>query len=158
MGEGVLLARAGRLPGGGREAVDALLSDAAAGSVTAIGALEEVGRWLGTGLAGLVNVFGPELVVLGGRLERIYPFVITACAPSFLSDGPSRSPASWSPRARNARPNAALLGAAELAFEPLLADPAAALPGGAMRIGRPQRESHDYPHCRPRRCRVRPCR
>ncbi len=28
--------------------------------------LKEVGRWLGIGLAGFVNVFNPEVVVIGG--------------------------------------------------------------------------------------------
>ena len=97
-------------------------------SLMAIAALEEVGRWLGVGLAGLINVFDPELVVLGGRLPRIYPYVIAAlrneldrrALPVF------RQLVSIVPASLGG--NAALLGAAELAFEPLLADPASRAP------------------------------
>ena len=38
-------------------------------------AFAETGRWLGIGLAGIVNILNPELVVLGGRLSASYPFV-----------------------------------------------------------------------------------
>jgi len=41
----------------------------------AFAAVEDVGRWLGTGLAGLVNVFNPQRVVLGGLLATIWPMV-----------------------------------------------------------------------------------
>ena len=115
----------GRPAGGGRAAVDALLRDADAGLPEALAALEETGRWLGVGLGGLVNIFNPRVVVLAGLFGRMYPFVaetiereldrralpgsrdLVRVVPAGLGvDGP-------------------LLGAAELAFEPLLADPAA---------------------------------
>ena len=125
VGEGALLRRAGRPGVGGRAAVDALLRDAQAGTPQALAALEATGRWLGVGLGGLVNVFNPRLVVLAGLFGRTFPFVaetiereldrralpgsrdLVRVVPARLGlDGP-------------------LLGAAELAFEPLLADPAA---------------------------------
>ena len=75
VGEAALLRLAGRRPGGGRPEVDALLHDAEAGSPAALSALDHVGRWLGIGLAGLVNIFNPRLIVLGGLFGRILPFV-----------------------------------------------------------------------------------
>ena len=36
------------------------------GDGAAISVLEEVGRWLGIGLAGFVNVFNPEVAAIGG--------------------------------------------------------------------------------------------
>ena len=39
---------------------------ARAGDVVAISILTDVGRWLGTGIAGLVNILDPEIVVLAG--------------------------------------------------------------------------------------------
>ena len=36
------------------------------GDGAALSVLEEVGRWLGVGLAGFVNVFNPDVVVVGG--------------------------------------------------------------------------------------------
>ena len=67
--------RAGRPPDGGSAAVEAVLADAAAGDATALAALDEVGRWLGIGLAGLVNMLNPARVVLGGRFARLHPFI-----------------------------------------------------------------------------------
>jgi predicted NBD/HSP70 family sugar kinase len=61
VGEGALLVRAGRPADGGHDALDAVLTEAAAGSPPAIAALDETGHWLGLGLAGLVNLLNPEL-------------------------------------------------------------------------------------------------
>jgi glucokinase len=43
-----------------------LVVKAKAGDAQAVEALAEIGRWLGAGIASLVNVFEPELVVVGG--------------------------------------------------------------------------------------------
>ena len=124
VGEAALLRLAGRPPGGGRPEVDALLRDAEAGSPAALSALDHVGRWLGIGLAGLVNIFNPRLIVLGGLFGRIHPFVLATLEHELerrALDAPRRIvkivPATLGI-------DAPLLGAAELAFEPLLADPA----------------------------------
>jgi predicted NBD/HSP70 family sugar kinase len=124
VGEAALLRMAGRPPGGGRREVDAMLRDAEAGVPVALSALDHVGRWLGIGLAGLVNIFNPRLIVLGGIFGRILPFV----GPTLEHELDRRALAA--PR-RLVRvvpavlgEDAPLLGAAELAFEPLLADPA----------------------------------
>jgi predicted NBD/HSP70 family sugar kinase len=128
VGEPALLARAGRPPGGGRAEVDAVLRDAAAGSAVALHALAEVGRWLGVGLAGLVNVLNPELIVLGGLFGRIHPYVNASLRSELdrLALQASRELVRVVPA--NLGVDAWLLGAAELAFEPLLADPAAWAP------------------------------
>ena len=70
-----LLRRAGRSPEAGREAFETLLAEAEAGDPTALDAFAETARWLGIGLAGIVNVLNPSLVLLGGRLTASYPFV-----------------------------------------------------------------------------------
>jgi predicted NBD/HSP70 family sugar kinase len=57
------------------EAVTRLLREASWGDPVALEAVEDVGRWLGTGLAGLVNVFNPQRVVLGGFLATMWPLV-----------------------------------------------------------------------------------
>ncbi len=77
VGEEALLVRAGRPPDGGSAAVEAVLADAAAGDDIALAAVGEIGRWLGIGLAGLVNVLNPSRVVLGGRFARLHPFIAT---------------------------------------------------------------------------------
>jgi predicted NBD/HSP70 family sugar kinase len=124
IGEGALLLLAGHPPEGGRSEVEAVLDEARAGSPAAIGALDTVGRWLGVGLAGLVNVLNPQLIVLGGLFGRIHPFV-TATVRAELDH--RALPASS--RLVRVVPatlgvDAPLIGAAELAFEPFLADPA----------------------------------
>jgi N-acetylglucosamine repressor len=49
---------------------DIVLQAADANDAVALRALQDVGRWLGLGIANLVNAFNPELVVLGGALAR----------------------------------------------------------------------------------------
>ena len=124
IGVDALLVRAGRPAGGGRPAAEAVLLDAEAGVPMALAAIEEVGRWLGYGLAGLVNVFNPSLIVLSGSFRSIHPFVaeiINRQLDRFALPAPRREvrviPASLGL-------GGPLIGAAELAFEPFLADPA----------------------------------
>lgn len=124
VGEGALLKRVGRSPGGGRSAVDEVLQEAERGVGHALAALDDVGRWLGFGLAGLVNVFNPRLVVLGGLFGRYYPFVIETVERELdrrVLPGP-RGLVAIVPATLGI--DASLLGAAELALERLLADPA----------------------------------
>jgi predicted NBD/HSP70 family sugar kinase len=124
VGEGALLRLAGHPPDAGREEVDAVLDEAAAGSESVLAALDSVGRWLGFGLAGLVNVFNPQVVVLGGLFGRIHPFVGDTLRTELerLALPQSREVVRVVPASLGV--DAPLLGAAELAFEPLLTDPA----------------------------------
>ncbi|HEV8282001.1 MAG TPA: ROK family transcriptional regulator [Candidatus Limnocylindrales bacterium] len=125
VGSTALLRRAGRSPEGGHDAVDEVLAAAEAGEPRALAAFAETGRWLGIGLAGVINILNPELVLLGGRLTASYPFV-RASLEAELDRRVLRAargivrvvPASLGV-------DAPLRGAAELAFEPLLSDPAA---------------------------------
>lgn len=124
IGERALLTRAGRDADGGREAVTDLIEAARGGEDAALAALEDVAAWLGIGLATLVNVFNPTLVVLGGIFERIHPLVgstveATLAARSLLA---SRELVRVVPGRLGV--DAPILGAAELAFEELMADPA----------------------------------
>ena len=61
---GRLLAEKGRVKG--RDAV----AVAQEGDSEALGLFERLGRWLGLGIAGVVNTFEPEHVVIGGGLSR----------------------------------------------------------------------------------------
>ena len=101
-----------------------MLHEAETGSPVALSALDHVGHWLGIGLAGLVNIFNPELIVLGGLFGRIHPFV----GPGVEHELDRRA-LSAPRRLVRVVPamlgvDAPLLGAAELAFDPLIADPA----------------------------------
>ncbi|MEZ5219097.1 MAG: ROK family protein [Ilumatobacteraceae bacterium] len=66
VGQAALLERAGRPASAGRAGVGAVLAAAAGGEAEAIGALAVCARWLGLGLAALINVLNPAVVVLGG--------------------------------------------------------------------------------------------
>jgi predicted NBD/HSP70 family sugar kinase len=125
IGEHALLTRAGRSPSGGRAGVDAILASAGQGSSRELDALAEVGRWLGIGLAGLVNVFNPQMVVLGGLFGRMHPFVeqtVHAVLERRALEA-AREHVEVVPAVLGG--DAPLLGAAEHGFESLLRDPAA---------------------------------
>lgn len=96
--------------------------------------LRATGTALGHGLASIVNTFNPRLVVLGGYFRSLYPLVgvevdkgladralpaplesVTLVLPALGSDSP-------------------LLGAAEIALEPLFVDPVAALGAGLVDV------------------------
>ena len=125
IGGGALLARAGLPRDAGTEGLDRLFAAADAGNAGALGAIEATGRTLGIGLGGLVNTFNPLMVVLGGFFGRLHPYAKQAI---------------WEELERHSLPgpramvrvvpatlgvDAPLLGAAEVALEPVLANPAA---------------------------------
>jgi predicted NBD/HSP70 family sugar kinase len=124
VGLGTLLRRAGHPVDGGRLELEAVLREVAAGEPAASRALDEVARWLGLGLAGLVNIFNPRVIVLGGVFARIHPLVedIVEIELNRRALPAPRALVRVVPALLGV--DASLLGAAEHAFEPLLADPA----------------------------------
>jgi predicted NBD/HSP70 family sugar kinase len=124
IGERALLVRAGLPADGGREAVARLMAAAAAGEPRARAALEDVATWLGIGAASLVNVFNPRLVVLGGLFQRIHPLVGSTVETVLRQRALPASRELVRVVPGRLGVDAPILGATELAFEPLLADPA----------------------------------
>ncbi len=57
---------------------------AQAGDRTARRVLKEAGRMLGIALAGLVNIFNPEMIVLGGRIKDAWPLFIDSVREEVL--------------------------------------------------------------------------
>ena len=47
----------------------------AAGDESAAAAVAEIGHWLGVGVGNLVNLLNPEVVVLGGIFQPLFPFL-----------------------------------------------------------------------------------
>jgi predicted NBD/HSP70 family sugar kinase len=126
-GENALLRLAGRSAGGGGpDEVDAILSAARQASPKARLAMEEVGRWLGLGLATLVELFNPSRIALAGMYERIFPFIDESVRETL--DEPTLSPSRSTVEVVKAAlgSDSALIGAAEYALEPFLDDPAVA--------------------------------
>jgi predicted NBD/HSP70 family sugar kinase len=124
VGEGALLRHAGRAPDGGPDEIDEVLRLAADRDAVALAALQTVGRWIGIGLAGMVNLLNPRVIVLGGLFARIHPFIdraLDAQLDGMALSGPRRV-VRVAPAALGI--DALIIGAAELALEPYVADPA----------------------------------
>ena len=123
VGEEALLRRSGRDPLGGTRALADLLSAADRGDEVALAAVAESGRWLGIGLAGLVNIFNPTRVSLGGLFARIFPYVREAVVRELDSRAMPAPRAMVELTTALLGANTLLLGAAELALAPTLYDP-----------------------------------
>lgn len=123
IGEHGLLRAAGRSDTQGRDALLAVFEAADRGDARAQTAVRTAGDWLGFGVANLVNIFNPELVIFGGALRDLY---LAAAAQVRSRLNASALPACVEHvrlRTPELGDDAALIGAAELAFERLLADP-----------------------------------
>lgn len=123
-GEAALLRRCSVSRTTGLRAMEAVETLAEAGDATVLGALAETGRWLGLGIATLVNIFNPEIVLLGGLYQRFFPHlerqVVTTARERALEMPAERV----SIRSAALGADAPLIGAAELALSPIIADPA----------------------------------
>jgi len=123
VGENQLLAAAGRLPGGGPPAVTEVILAADSGDARAGAAVDSAAHWLGVGLRPVFSMFNPEVVVLGGLLSQVW-----SARPQIVLDGLDPAHLIAARDVLDIRPSAlgddaSLLGAAELAFAPLLSDP-----------------------------------
>ncbi|CAN5135529.1 ROK family transcriptional regulator [soil metagenome] len=89
--------------------------------------LKVVGQHLGRGLASVVNLLNPQAIILGGYLRALYPLVkadVDATLEARALHAPHEQVQILLPGLGG---DSVLLGAAEVAFQPLLADPVAAL-------------------------------
>lgn len=66
-----------RLAGPDYEDGPAVTAAAGAGDTAALRALAEVGHWLGVGIAGVVSVFDPALVIIGGGVSEAGELLLT---------------------------------------------------------------------------------
>ncbi len=92
------------------------------GDAQAIEGLRGIGRWIGIGLSNLVNTFDPDVIVLGGHLADVYPFVRDEVIQEITKSRPL-----FETRALITLPSfdigSTLVGASEIAFAALLNDP-----------------------------------
>lgn len=127
IGEDALVRLAGRAPGG-RQVVDQVLAAAAAGDAQANEAVHQVARWVGIGLANLVNCLNPDVVVLAGLLAEL----LETCSEEIQAEMSSSlvTPAHLAVRLVPASlgSESVLLGAAEIALEPIISDPGSLAP------------------------------
>jgi predicted NBD/HSP70 family sugar kinase len=135
VGDAAFIRAVGRDP---RESdIDDVVNDVAVGNRRAIAGVRKTGEWVGIGLASLVNVFNPRVVVLGGTLGALYPTMEPTLHAAFARAlGPIREQALLL-RSELAG-DAQLVGAAEVAFADVLEDPAGTLEARAGRAAAPQ--------------------
>ncbi len=123
IGEGALLRLAGRAQPPTNAATAAVFADARNGDEVALRAVREVAESLGRAIASLVNTLNPQRVVLGGYLSELLDIArpeVELALGEYTLEAPGRDvhlvQSSFGA-------DSALLGAAELAFAALLADP-----------------------------------
>jgi glucokinase len=108
-----------QLAGGDPELVTGpIVTDAAQrGDVIAVHVLDEVGRRLGQGIAGLVNVLDPEVVVVGGGVVQAGDLLLEPARTAFVGavEGAEHRPA-VPIRAAQLGNDAGAVGAADLAL------------------------------------------
>ncbi len=107
--------------------------------------LRTAGRYLGLGLAGIVNALNTEMLVLGGTLRDLYPVVKEDADAAFDRLVLPAPRANVHLALSRLGPDAASVGAAEMAFEPLFGDPAGVLAAahrGPVRHGSAPSRSH----------------
>jgi glucokinase-like ROK family protein len=106
-----------------RISFESVVQAANQGDVVALRALQEVGEQLGIGVANLVNVFNPELIVLGGALNRasevLLPIVQQTISECALA--PARENVRVAASAHGT--DACLIGAIALVLEDILREP-----------------------------------
>ncbi len=125
IGERALLERAGLDPDGGSRQVVRLLAAADAGDPVALESLAVEGRWLAVGVTALINIFDPDVVVLGALLGRILPYLQRPLDDELRRRRFRRVERTVPVIGAAFGTESSLVGAGELAFAPLLADPAA---------------------------------
>lgn len=94
-----------------------------AGDAVALETLGRVGHDLGTGVASLVNVFNPDLVLLGGILSLAHAYLLPP-----VRDELARRALHWSAAAAEVRrsqygPDACVMGGVALVYQTILAQP-----------------------------------
>jgi len=122
IGEKAILDAAGH-PDGPRSTVSAVVAAATGGDPRALAALRHVGEWLAIGVGNLVNVFNPEVVILGGLLRDLFPAVEQQLRTTLSASGLSAPREQVRLVSPGLGADSTLVGAAERAFGPLLRNP-----------------------------------
>ncbi|WP_327291364.1 ROK family protein [Streptomyces sp. NBC_01198] len=118
-----VISEAAGLPVAEDHSLTGVVEAAAAGDERAARALDDTARWLAVGLGNLAAVLSPQLVIFGGGLQDIYQATSDRIERYGATTGLARSRAPYTLRRSALAHRAPLVGAAELAFAPLLADP-----------------------------------
>ena len=123
LGEAAMLRLAGRTEPRTDEAVAALFADAREGSEDALKAIHAVAEPLGRAIANLLNTLNPERVLLGGSIGEVLDIARAEVEASVHKYSFGIASPNVSLMAPALGADSSLLGAAEVAFTGLLADP-----------------------------------
>lgn len=123
IGEHALLRAAGVIDRHGPRAVDTVFIEAASGDERARAAVRTVAVWLGRSLANVVNCFNPQAIVVGGSLAEVVRLERLTVETELDRRAMSAARAGVQLLLPGLRQDSALIGAAELAFQGLLAAP-----------------------------------
>jgi predicted NBD/HSP70 family sugar kinase len=123
VGEAALLRASGWLRPPTRHAVAQIVEAARLGEPAARAGIAQVGSALGLAIANLVNLLNPEVVILGGSLAPILELGATSIEAQLDRHAMAGSRRMVTLRTPGLGDDSSLIGAAELAFRPLLADP-----------------------------------
>lgn len=127
VGEEALIRRAGLVDWVGDSATEEILRRAREGHPDTLEALREVARWLGVGIGNLINIFNPDLVVVGGFLHGLYPHLALAVESAAREVALDAAWEAVTIRQSELGPAAMLVGASELVLGEVVADPSALL-------------------------------
>jgi len=123
-GENALLRRMGiSAEAGGLGALDEVTRLAAGGDGPTLQAIADTGRWLGIGVANLINLFNPEVIVLGGLYHLLFDH-LEASVMKEVERSLTASRTMVDIRRSAIEANAPLVGAAEFALAGVVGDPA----------------------------------
>ncbi len=113
-------------------------------------ALDDAAYWLGFGLRALVRLFDPEVVVLGGTLGQVYGARGDRVLETLHEQDGIDFAQNVSVRPGALGPDGPLLGAAEMALAPLLADPLTVMTAYRNRGDGPPRPVPEIPKVSPK--------
>lgn len=99
----------------GRELVGA----AREGNEEALGAVQEIGRFLGAGIGSLVNIFDPEVVVIGGGFSQARDLFLEPALEAMQEEALPNRPVPVRVVPALLGPDAGIVGAAFVGFEAL---------------------------------------
>ena len=128
VGEEALLRLCGRTGPVSREAVAEALAAARAGEPAARAAVRSVASSLGLAVSNLINLFNPQVVIIGGSLAVVFSLARDVVEEQVAQHTMDSALAMTVLRTPALGDDSSLLGAAELAFRPMLSEPLAFYP------------------------------
>jgi predicted NBD/HSP70 family sugar kinase len=123
IGEDAVLVACGREAGAGRGALTEVFTAAHAGEARELEGLGAIASWVGRGLVTLVNIFNPELVILGGPLLPLVDLTGDVIRSEIAVSSMFGRRREFRLEPAGLGQDSSLLGAAEMAFDELLLDP-----------------------------------